>query len=77
MITWQIEEMDFIFSIFDSHFAIGAIISAVIAALSIIMEKRRHNRKNLNKTGFMPWNLISVLSTLATVMLIALAIKIG
>ncbi len=69
--------MDFIASLFDNIFAQSAALSAAIAGLSIIMERRRHNRKNLDKAGFMPWNLISVIATLATVMLIALAIKIS
>lgn len=75
--VYQIEGMEFLSDIFDSLFAKGAAISAVIAALSIVMERRRHNRKNLNKTGFMPWNLLSVIATLGTVMFIALAIKMG
>jgi acid phosphatase family membrane protein YuiD len=73
----QIEKMDSLASIFDNIFALAAVISAAIAGISIIMERRRHNRKNLNKTGFMPWNLISVIATLGTVMFIALAIKMG
>lgn len=73
----QIEEMEFLSDIFDNIFAQSAAFCAVTAAISIIMEKRRHNRKNLNKAGFMPWNLLSVIATLGTVMMTALAIKMG
>lgn len=63
--------------IFHTIFAQIALLSAVIAALSIFMERKRHNRSNLNKTGFMPWNLISVIATLGVIMMTALAIKMG
>lgn len=63
--------------IFDNIFAIAAIISAIIAGLSILMETRRKNRKNINKVGFMPWNLISVMASLGVIIMTALAIKIG
>lgn len=73
----QIGAMEFLIDILDNIFAQGAALCAVTAAISIFMERRRSKRKNLDKTGFMPWNLLSVIATLGTVMLIALAIKIG
>lgn len=76
----HIESMDFYDvtnDLFDNIYAVTAAISAVIAGVSVIMEKRRNNRKNVNKVGFMPWNLISVISTLGFVIMTALAIKIG
>ncbi len=69
--------MEFLTDIFDTIFAQSALLCAIVAALSIFMERRRHNRKNLNKTGFMPWNLISVIATLGIIMMTALAIKMG
>jgi len=63
--------------IFDNVFAISAILAAIMSLFAIMMEKRRHNRINLNKVGFMPWNLISVISILITVIMAAMAIKYG
>lgn len=39
--------------------AVAAVIVAIICA---IMEKRRNNRHDLDRVGFMPWNLIMVLA---------------
>jgi hypothetical protein len=51
--------------------------SAVLAAISILADRRRNKRTVLENVGFMPWTGISVMATLVTVMSVALAIKAG
>jgi len=40
----------------------ATIILVLTAAISVIMERRRNNREDADKVGFMPWNLILVMS---------------
>jgi len=39
-------------------------ISAVTAAISEIANRRRNNRKDINKVGFIPWPTITAMSLL-------------
>ena len=52
-----------------------AVLSAVVVAVSSFADRRRGRRKNIEAVGFMPWTTITVISVLATVLSIALAIK--
>ncbi|MEO1045174.1 MAG: hypothetical protein AAFX04_07030 [Pseudomonadota bacterium] len=42
--------------------AIAAVAAVSIAIICAIMEKRRNDRDDLDRVGFMPWNLIMVLA---------------
>ncbi len=58
------------------HFwAVISVLSATVVAVSSIADRRRGRRSNIEAVGFMPWTAITVLSVLATVLSIALAIK--
>lgn len=62
--------------IWDDHF--WAAIACCFAAIVMIgtwADRRRNNRKNIEKVGFMPWTAIIVFGVLVTVVSIALAIK--
>lgn len=50
--------------------------SALMAVLSTVADLRRQRRRNLDKVGFMPWTLITVLSVMATLFLTAIALKL-
>lgn len=54
-----------------------AIAGAMVAVVSIIADRRRHRRTNMENVGFMPWTGISVLSIMVTLLSTALAIKAG
>jgi hypothetical protein len=61
----------------DHFWTFVAIVSALITALCMFADHRRHRRADLEKVGFMPWTGLSLFATLATVLAIALAIKSG
>ncbi|MEM1131536.1 MAG: hypothetical protein AAGH53_01215 [Pseudomonadota bacterium] len=47
----------------SSHpWGIAAVIAVMIAIICAVMEKRRNDRHDLDRVGFMPWNLIMVLA---------------
>jgi hypothetical protein len=48
--------------------------AALLAVSASLAEWARNRRKNLDRVGFMPWQLISVLSFLLTIALAALAL---
>lgn len=50
--------------------------SALMAVLSTVADLKRQRRRNLDKVGFMPWTLITVLSVMATLFLTAIALKL-
>ncbi len=50
----------------------GALVLAGVASLA---ERRRANRRDLDKVGFMPWPLIIVLSFMVALACAAIAIK--
>jgi hypothetical protein len=50
----------------------GALAVAGIASLA---ERRRANRRDLDKVGFMPWSLIIVMALMIALACAALAIK--
>ncbi|WOE74177.1 hypothetical protein [Alterisphingorhabdus coralli] len=41
---------------------IAAVAAVMVAIICALMEKRRNDRVDLERVGFMPWNLIMVLS---------------
>ena len=54
-----------------------AIAGAILSAVSIFADRRRHRRTRIEQVGFMPWTGISVFSIMVTLMSTALAIKTG
>ena len=46
-----------------------------LAALAVLAEHRRARRRDLDKVGIMPWNLIQYLAFLAAILVAALAFK--
>jgi hypothetical protein len=50
----------------------GALLLALAAMLA---EHRRSRRQNLDRAGWMPWNLIQILALLAAVSAAALALQ--
>lgn len=51
--------------------------SAVLAAFASFADWKRQRRKDIDRVGFMPWTLLTVLGVLAAVMFIALALKLS
>ncbi len=52
--------------------AMGAAIIALVASLA---ERRRNNRADVDRVGFMPWTLILVLAVLTTIFAASFALK--
>jgi uncharacterized membrane protein SpoIIM required for sporulation len=48
----------------------------LIAALAALAEHRRTRRRNLDRPGWVPWNLIQVLAFMLAIAAAALAIKL-
>ena len=58
-----------------NDFAHYALIAAIAIAVSILGERRRSSRSNLERVGFMPWTFITVIATLAFAVFAGLALK--
>ena len=54
-----------------------AVGGAILSAVSIFADRRRHRRTMIEQVGFMPWTGISVFAIMVTLMSTALAIKAG
>lgn len=50
-------------------------VSLAFTLLSSWADRRRRDRPDIEAVGFMPWPLLTVLGTLATLLSLALAIK--
>ena len=48
----------------------------LIAAVAALAEHRRGKRRDLDRPGWVPWNLIQILAILAAIVAAALAIKL-
>lgn len=71
MIDWLANEWDY------HMWAVVAVASAVIAAVSIFADWRRNKRKTIGTVGYVPWTGISMLAIGMTLIASALAFKIG
>lgn len=54
--------------------AAGAAILTVVAA---VRDKQRTSRRNLDKPGWIPWDLLQILGGIVTIVAIVLALKAG
>ncbi len=60
----------------DDHlWVVIASAAALVAAISMLADRRRHKRTDLEDVGFMPWTGISIFAILVTVLATAFAIK--
>jgi hypothetical protein len=59
-----------------SMLTIGCVATA-LTALSAYADHRRRNRADMDRVGFMPWPLISVMAVMTALFAFALAIKGG
>jgi hypothetical protein len=50
---------------------------AVLAVLSGVRDKQRRNRPNLDRVGWVPWDVLQILGGILTVVGIVLAFKFG
>ena len=48
----------------------------LLAVFAAIREKQRINRPNLDRVGWVPWNLIQIISGIVAVVAIVLAFKL-
>ncbi len=53
----------------------GCAASVCIAVLSLVAERRRANRAELDAVGFMPWTLILIMAMIAAAVFAAVGIK--
>lgn len=47
----------------------------MVAAIAAIAERRRNNRKNIEKVGFMPWPFVMLMALLLAAISVGLAFK--
>ncbi|RJF85533.1 hypothetical protein [Sphingomonas cavernae] len=53
---------------------VGAFVA--LTAFANFADRKRQNRKDLDKVGFMPWTLITLFSVMAALVLTAVALKL-
>ncbi len=71
MLDWLLYEWDF------HMWAVIAVVSAVLAAISIFADWRRNKRTTIGKVSYIPWTGISMLAVGTTLIAAALAFKAG
>ena len=54
-----------------------AVAAAMLSAVCIFADRRRHRRTEIEQVGFMPWTGMSALAIMITLLSTALAIKAG
>jgi hypothetical protein len=54
----------------------GCAASLCIAGVSLIAERRRANRAELDAVGFMPWTFILIMSMIAAAVFAAVGLKV-
>ena len=60
-----------------SHWWTVAIVGALLAVVATLAERRRNNRADLERVGFVPWPMVMMLSLLTAVVAIGLAMQIA
>jgi hypothetical protein len=54
----------------------SAVAAVIVAVLSGLGERRRHQRRRFDRVGFMPWPLIQLLAMLAAVICTSVALNL-
>ena len=49
----------------------------LLAVLAAVREKQRMNRPNLDQVGWVPWNLLQIISGIVAIVSLVLAFKLG
>jgi len=58
-----------------SAIGIAGGLAVIVAVIAAIAERRRNNRKDIEKVGFMPWPFIMLMALLFAAIAIGLALK--
>lgn len=48
-----------------------------LTAVSILAERRRNRRSDIEAVGWVPWPMVTILGTIAALFAFALALKLG
>ncbi|TFI57739.1 hypothetical protein E2493_13490 [Sphingomonas parva] len=67
--------IDLDFVSLDTELWVAAAGLFVLAAVAALAEHRRNRRRTLDRVGWVPWNVIQVLSFMGSVVALALALK--
>lgn len=59
----------------QGSFTILGVASLLVTALSVWADRRQTMRRNIEAVGFMPWTLMTILGTMATLFAFAFALK--
>jgi hypothetical protein len=59
----------------DEILGLAALTAALVAVIAWIADRRRMRRRNLDRVGWVPWTSLFFWALMATVILLALAIK--
>ncbi|MGB5078474.1 MAG: hypothetical protein WBO17_13425 [Sphingorhabdus sp.] len=59
----------------NNYWAGVSCLAALTTFVSIMADRRRNRRSNIDAVGFMPWTAITIMAVLATVLAAAFAIK--
>jgi hypothetical protein len=52
-------------------------VAVAVAVIASYADRRRARRKDLDKVGFMPWPLITIMAMISAAVLAAVALKAG
>ena len=58
-------------------FTVAGASACALTAVSILAERRRNNRRDIESVGWVPWPMLTLLGTIAALFAFALAIKFG
>ena len=61
----------------QAMFLVLASAAVILAIVSAVRDKQRTKRRNLDKPGWMPWDVLQILAGIVAVVAIVLALKAG
>ncbi len=61
----------------QAMFLVLAAAAALFAVLAAVRDKQRAKRRNLDKPGWIPWDLLQILGGIVAVVALVLALKAG